>query len=167
VLRKLFYLKVYKLWKGPCHSLGGLFAGFTPLRPKFEPKSGHVGFVVDKTALWQVFCDYLGFPCQSFHRLLHTHHHPSSGAGTIRQIVANVPSGLNSCWGWRFGSTIHDCGTRYKWTVSFAPRRLYSRGNSPLTNWIWGCVDPRVCLDAAEKIKRFPFPGIELRPSSP
>jgi hypothetical protein len=29
-------------------------------------------------ALGQVFSDYFGFPCHSFHRLLHTHHHPSS-----------------------------------------------------------------------------------------
>jgi hypothetical protein len=49
----------------------------------FEPRSGHVGFVVDKVALGQVFSEYFGFPCQfSFHRLLHTHH-LSSGAGTI------------------------------------------------------------------------------------
>jgi hypothetical protein len=43
-----------------------------------------VGFVVDKVALGQVFSEYLNFPCQfSFHRLLHAHHHLSSGAGTI------------------------------------------------------------------------------------
>jgi hypothetical protein len=35
------------------------------------------------------------FPCQfSFHRLPHTHH-VSSGAGTIAQLVAVVPSGLS------------------------------------------------------------------------
>jgi hypothetical protein len=35
-------------------------------------------------------------PCQfSFHRLLYTHHHLSSGAGTIDQFVADVPSGLS------------------------------------------------------------------------
>jgi hypothetical protein len=33
--------------------------------------------------------------CLSFHRLLHTHHHPSSGAGTIGQIVGDLPSGLS------------------------------------------------------------------------
>jgi hypothetical protein len=34
----------------------------------FEPGSGHVGFVVDKVALGQVFSEYFGFPCQSsFH----------------------------------------------------------------------------------------------------
>jgi hypothetical protein len=44
-------------------------------------------------ALVQVFLEYFGFPCQlSSHRLLHTHHHLSSGAGTICQTVADVPS---------------------------------------------------------------------------
>jgi hypothetical protein len=35
-----------------------------------------VGFVVDKAALGQVFSEYFGFPCQSFHRSLHYHNHP-------------------------------------------------------------------------------------------
>jgi hypothetical protein len=43
-----------------------------------------------------VFSEYFGFRSQlSLHRLLHTHHHPSPGAGTIGQIVAYVPSGLS------------------------------------------------------------------------
>jgi hypothetical protein len=30
-----------------------------------------MGFVVDKVALGQIFCEYFGFPCQfSFHQLL-------------------------------------------------------------------------------------------------
>jgi hypothetical protein len=38
--------------------------------------------------------EYLGFPYQfSFHRLLHTHH-PSSGAGTMGKMVADVPNEL-------------------------------------------------------------------------
>jgi hypothetical protein len=42
----------------------------------FEPGSGHVGFMVDKVALGQVFSNYFGFPCQSsFHQLLHNQHH--------------------------------------------------------------------------------------------
>jgi hypothetical protein len=42
-----------------------------------------------------VFSEYFSFPCQfSLHRLLHIHHHLSSGAGTIGQLVTNVPSGL-------------------------------------------------------------------------
>jgi hypothetical protein len=41
-----------------------------------DPRSGHVGFVVDKVALGQVFSEYFGFPCQfSFHQLPHNHHH--------------------------------------------------------------------------------------------
>jgi predicted glycosyl hydrolase (DUF1957 family) len=49
-----------------------------------------VGFAVDKAALAQVFSEHIGFPCQAFYRLFHTHH-LSSGAGTIGQIVADVP----------------------------------------------------------------------------
>jgi hypothetical protein len=55
-----------------------------------------VGFVVDKVALGQFFFKYFGFPCQfSFHRLLHIHHHLSSGAGTIGKLVTDVPRGLS------------------------------------------------------------------------
>jgi hypothetical protein len=55
-----------------------------------------VGFVVDEVALGQVLSEYFGFPCQfSFHRLFHIHHHLSAGAGTIGQLVAEVPSGLS------------------------------------------------------------------------
>jgi hypothetical protein len=36
----------------------------------------HVGFVMDKAALGQVFSEYFGWPCQSFHRYLHYHNHP-------------------------------------------------------------------------------------------
>jgi hypothetical protein len=46
-------------------------------------------FVVDEAALGQVFSEYFCFPCQAFHRLLHTHHHPSSLARTIGEIVAD------------------------------------------------------------------------------
>jgi hypothetical protein len=38
-----------------------LVAGFPPRRPEFEPVSGHVGFVVDKVTLGQVFSEYFGF----------------------------------------------------------------------------------------------------------
>jgi hypothetical protein len=56
------------------------------------PRSGQVGFVVDKVALGQFFSEYFGFPCQfSFHRPHHTHQ-LLSGAGTL---VADVPSGLS------------------------------------------------------------------------
>jgi hypothetical protein len=42
------------------------------------------------------FLRVFGFPCQfSFHRLLHTHHHLSFGAGTTDQIVADIPNELS------------------------------------------------------------------------
>jgi hypothetical protein len=73
-----------------------LVAGFPPWRFGFEPESGHVGFVVDKVALRQVFSEHFGFTYQfSSHRLLHNHHHLSSGAGAIGQTVAAEPSGLS------------------------------------------------------------------------
>jgi hypothetical protein len=66
-----------------------------PRRPGLDPRSGHVGFVVDKATLERVFSEYFGFPCQfSFHQILHTHY-LSAGAGTLCQIVADVPSGLS------------------------------------------------------------------------
>jgi hypothetical protein len=56
--------------------------------------SGHVGFMVDKVALWQVVSEYFGFHRQfSLHRLLHTH--PSVGAGTIGSVVIGVSSELS------------------------------------------------------------------------
>jgi hypothetical protein len=73
---------------------GKLVAGFPPWRPRFDPRSFHVGFVVDKVTLGQVFSKYFGFPCQfSLHWLLHIYHHLSSGTGTIGQTVADVQSG--------------------------------------------------------------------------
>jgi hypothetical protein len=61
----------------------------------FDPKSGHVGFVMDKVVLEQIFSEYFGFSRQfSFHKLLHTRH-LSSGAGTIGQLLAHVPSELS------------------------------------------------------------------------
>jgi Zn-dependent M28 family amino/carboxypeptidase len=45
-----------------------------PWQPGFYPRSGHVGFVVDKVALGQVSPDYFSFPCWfSFHELLYIH----------------------------------------------------------------------------------------------
>jgi hypothetical protein len=51
--------------------------------------------------LWWTECqcgrflsEYFGFPYQMFHRLLHTNHHPSPGAGKIGKIVADIPSAL-------------------------------------------------------------------------
>jgi hypothetical protein len=59
-----------------------IVTGFPPRRPGFDPKSGHVVFLVGKVALEQVFSEYFGFPRQfSLHRLLHTH--LSTGAGAV------------------------------------------------------------------------------------
>jgi hypothetical protein len=52
-----------------------LDAGFPPRRPGLA-YGHHVGFVVDKAALGQVFSEYFGFPCQPFHRFLHYLNHP-------------------------------------------------------------------------------------------
>jgi hypothetical protein len=44
---------------------------------RVRARSGHVGFVVDKVALGQVFSEYFGFPCQSsFYQILYPHNHP-------------------------------------------------------------------------------------------
>jgi hypothetical protein len=43
-----------------------LAAGLPPRRPGFDPGSVHVGFVVDKVALGQVFPQVLGFSPVSF-----------------------------------------------------------------------------------------------------
>jgi hypothetical protein len=63
----------------------------------FEPRSCHEGFVIDKVALKQVFCEYFGFRYQfSFHWLLHIHHHHlSPGAGRIGQLLADVRNRLS------------------------------------------------------------------------
>jgi hypothetical protein len=64
-----------------------------PRRPGFEPRSGHVGYMVDKVTLGQVFSEYFGFPCQfSFHRLLHTHHHLSTWAGRRTKWTQSHPT---------------------------------------------------------------------------
>jgi hypothetical protein len=51
----------------------------------------HMGFVVNKVALGQVFSEYFGFPCNfSFHLLLHSHLHPG--------LVQWASSGQYSKW---------------------------------------------------------------------
>jgi hypothetical protein len=78
------------------NELRRLVEGFPSRRPGFDPRLCHMGFVVDKVAMGQVFSEYFGFPCQiSFLRLFHTHHLLSSGAGKIGQTVADVPNGLS------------------------------------------------------------------------
>jgi hypothetical protein len=61
----------------------------------YDLRSGHMGLVVDKVALVQVFSKYFGFHYQFlFHQLLCAHH-LSSEVGTICKLMAdNVQSGL-------------------------------------------------------------------------
>jgi hypothetical protein len=54
---------------------------------RVRSQSGHVGFVVDEVALGQVSSEYFRLPLPILI--------PSSGAGTISQLVADVPSGLS------------------------------------------------------------------------
>jgi hypothetical protein len=80
--------------EGPCHSKGGqALASHCGGRSQVTWESRWM----DKAALGNVFSEYFGFPCQSFHRLLHTHHHhhPSTGAGTMGKIVADVETGCD------------------------------------------------------------------------
>jgi hypothetical protein len=43
---------------------------------RVRARSGHVGFVVDKVTLGQVFSEYFSFPCQSlFHQIINPHNH--------------------------------------------------------------------------------------------
>jgi hypothetical protein len=41
-----------------------LVAGLSPRRPSFAFRSSHMGFMVDKVALGQIFSKFFGFPCQ-------------------------------------------------------------------------------------------------------
>jgi hypothetical protein len=66
-----------------------LVARLSPRRPGFGLGSVHVGFVVDKVALGQVFLRILWFsPVNIIPPGLHTH--ISSGGRTIRPLVAAV-----------------------------------------------------------------------------
>jgi hypothetical protein len=69
VIKKKFYYCRQLLGRAVAQLLD---AGFPPRRPGFA-NGQHVGFVVDKAALGQVFSEYFSFPCQSFHRFLHYH----------------------------------------------------------------------------------------------
>jgi hypothetical protein len=52
-------------WNRGC-AVAQAVASFPPWWPRFKHKSSHVGFVVDKVALGQVFSKYFSFPYQSF-----------------------------------------------------------------------------------------------------
>jgi hypothetical protein len=64
--------------------LRSLVAGLSPWRPRFAPGSIHVGFVVDKVALGQVFLRVRFSPVSiSFHR-----RSPNSSSGEC--VICNV-----------------------------------------------------------------------------
>jgi hypothetical protein len=42
-----------------------LVAGFPQLWPGYDPRSDHVGSIVNRVALGQVLSEYLGLPCRS------------------------------------------------------------------------------------------------------
>jgi hypothetical protein len=59
-------------------------------------------------------------------------------------------------------------GTSWRWMVSFTPRSLYPRGNSPPgTHWIGGWVGPTTCLGDVKRRKFLILPELELRPLGP
>jgi hypothetical protein len=82
-----FYIKVYAI----AQVVSCWLPTFTAC---VGPRSGHVGFVVDKVALGKVFSQYFSFPSQFSFQLLHIHHQTSSKAGIIGQTVDDVPSRL-------------------------------------------------------------------------
>jgi hypothetical protein len=49
-----------------------LVTGLPSQRPGFDPRSCNMWLLVDKVALGQVFSEYFGFPCHSFHPVLST-----------------------------------------------------------------------------------------------
>jgi hypothetical protein len=71
-----------------------LVAGFPRRWPGFKPRSGHVGFVVDKVALRQVSSGYFCFPLPIVIPPTAPHSYNLSVAGTIDQFVTDIPSGL-------------------------------------------------------------------------
>jgi hypothetical protein len=66
-------------------------------------------------------------------------------------------------WEWMYRSTFFDLGTSWRLVISFTPRPLYPRGESPVTHRGGGWVGPRTGLDDMEKRKFLPLPGLELR----
>jgi hypothetical protein len=74
--------------------LRGLVACFLPLRPGFEPRSSHVGFMVDEVALGHVFSEYVGFPCKfSFYPTT-----PHSSSSIIQGCYNRPISGRRTKW---------------------------------------------------------------------
>jgi hypothetical protein len=66
-VRKVSSVLVWRWLKESQEWLGQLVAGLSPRRPGFDPRPVHVGFVVDKVALGQVFPPSTSAsPCQFY-----------------------------------------------------------------------------------------------------
>jgi hypothetical protein len=68
----------------------------TCLVSEYPPRQGSREWLWDlwwteRVVLGQVFSECFNIPCQSFYRVIHI----SPGAGTVAQLVADVPSGLS------------------------------------------------------------------------
>jgi hypothetical protein len=60
-----------------CHIAQAVSRWLPTAAARVRAHAQHVGFVVDKVALTQIFSEYFGFACQSsFHDILHHHNHP-------------------------------------------------------------------------------------------
>jgi hypothetical protein len=69
---------------------------------------------------------------------------------------------------WRYGSTILDLGTRWRYMFSFTPRPLYLRGKCPRYPLYRRLGGPQSQSGRCGVEKNLlPMPGIEPRPSSP
>jgi hypothetical protein len=91
---KLCSSSVFLWLEGTVSKLRRLFAGFSLRRPGFDPRSSHVGFVVDKVEMEQVSFEYFGLSRQfSPHQIFHIH--LTSGADTGGQLLADVPSSVS------------------------------------------------------------------------
>jgi hypothetical protein len=44
------------------HAIAQAITGFPPWWPRFNPRSGYVGSVVDKATLGHIFSKYFGYP---------------------------------------------------------------------------------------------------------
>jgi hypothetical protein len=93
-------------------------AGIPPRQLGFETGQGHVATVVDKEALGQVSSEYFGFPCQSLHRLQHTH--------TYDVEVRYISRAENTTW---------DGRTRLGWTLRTT--RVHSARKAGRFPFVW------------------------------
>jgi hypothetical protein len=74
---------------------GRLVAGFPPRRPGFQPGLRHVGFVVNRVAMEQVFSEDFNFPVNLHSTICSTVPIICHLGLVKRPIVAALPSGLS------------------------------------------------------------------------